>query len=102
MRCASGCSTSMSTPGTSSRSSSSNLLNHLLAALVHVGIHAEDVFARIHRRGMFVHFRPARAADEVQDLAVGIGRRLLPLAELLVDQARRPDSRPPATNPAAA
>ena len=92
----------MSTPGTSSRSSVRSCFEDLVAPVADLGIHAQDVFARVHGLGVLVQLGAAGAADEVQDLAVRILRRRLQLAELGVDQLRDADWTPPATSRAAA
>ena len=61
------------------------LRQHLLAILIHLGIHAQDVFAEVDRRRVLVHLRSTGAPDEVEDLAVGVGRATLHRQEHVVD-----------------
>ena len=87
IKCASGCSTSISTPGASSLIRSRTLRKNLVALRFRFRIHAEDVFADVDWRCMFVHLGSTRSANEVQNLAVGILVRLLHRLKHRVDRA---------------
>ena len=51
-------------------------------------IDAQDVFTRVHRRRVLVHFRPPRPPHEMNDLAVAVVGGLLHGPQLRVDDCR--------------
>ena len=85
IRCESGCSASISTPGHFGAQVGQNGFQELVAADAGVWVHGENVFADVHGLGMFVQLGTTGAAGEMQDGPVGIAVGLLHCCEFAVD-----------------
>ena len=64
------------------------LFKNLFPVILNVRVHAENVFPRIDRRCVFVHFRSTRSSHEMQDCAVRVFVGLLHLLQFPVKNGR--------------
>ena len=63
-------------------------LDDLVAVPAAVRIDAQDVFTRVHRRRVLIHFRPTCTPHEMNDFAVWLVVGLLEPPQLRVDEGR--------------